>query len=447
MTGMFQRVCIANRGEIAVRVMRTCRTLGIATHALYSDADAGALHVRSADGATRIGAAPVAESYLNAEAVLDAAVAARCDAVHPGYGLLSENPAFARACAQRGLTFIGPDPLHIEQMGDKDRARALMRALGIRPIPGSAAILPDDDVDGIAAQVGYPLIVKASRGGGGIGMAVAREPDQLARALRRARSTASRAFGSQEIYLERQILGAHHVEVQLLGDGEGAALHLGERECSVQRRHQKVIEETPAPSISASLRRDLLNRAVAAMEQIRYRNAGTVECLVTPEDVFYFLEMNTRLQVEHPVTEMVTGLDLVAWQLRLAAGEPLRLPPHAATPNGHAIEARIYAEHPQTLLPAPGRAGDVRFPSGDGIRVDAAIESGDEVSPYYDPLIAKLVVWGGDRDTAVQRLTEALAAVEIDGVTHNLPLLQRIVAAPAFVAGNYDVYFLESLLG
>ncbi len=443
---MFERVCIANRGEIAVRIARSCRALGIATHAVYSDADETALHVRSADGASRIGAAPVADSYLNIDAILDAATAARCDAIHPGYGLLSENADLASACRVRGITFIGPKAEHIELMGHKNRARAAMVESGMPVIPGTTGALPDDGMAELAAEVGYPLVVKASKGGGGIGMAVVTDPSRLERAVKRARSAAKRAFGSDELYLERQIVGARHIEVQILGDAHGAVRHLGERECSMQRRHQKVIEESPAPGIDRPLRDDLLGRAVAAMQKLGYRNAGTVECLVSPDGDFYFLEMNTRLQVEHAVTEAVTGIDLVEWQLRIAAGEPLGLAADAALPNGHAIEARIYAEDPETLLPAPGRAGHVSFPTGAGIRVDAGIESGDEVSHYYDPLIAKLIVRAPDRAAAVVRMAEALGAVEIEGIRHNVPFLQRLVAMPEFVGGAYDVQTAENLL-
>ena len=449
MTPPFQRLLIANRGEIAVRVMRTCRRLGIATHAVYSDADAGALHVRTADAATRLGPPPVAESYLNIAAVLDAAEAAGCDALHPGYGLLSENPDFSRACAQRGITFVGPSADHIDLMGHKSRARDAMDQQRFPIIPGTrgdlADLADDDDLEATAAQVGYPLIVKASRGGGGIGMAIIESPDQLARAVKRARSQARRAFGHDALYFERQILGARHIEIQILADAHGAVRHLGERDCSVQRRHQKVIEESPGPAVDPALRERLTSQAVAAIQGLGYRNAGTVECLVAPDGAFYFLEMNTRLQVEHPVTEMVTGLDLVEWQLRIAAGEPLDLPADAATPNGHAIEARIYAEDPDTLLPAPGTITHLRFPQGDGIRVDTGIESGDSVSPYYDPLVAKLIVHAPDRAAALQRLSDALAAVEIDGIKHNTPFLQRLVANPDFHAGRYEVGFTDEL--
>ena len=445
MTPPFQRLLIANRGEIAVRIMRTCQRLGIATHAVYSDADAAALHVRTADGATHIGPPPVADSYLNIAAVLDAAQAAGCDAVHPGYGLLSENPDFARACAQRGVTFVGPTADHIDLMGHKNRARAAMENQRFPVIPGTQGDLSDDDLEGAVALIGYPLIVKASRGGGGIGMAVIDAPEQLARAVKRARSLAGRAFGSDALYFERQLLGARHIEIQILADHHGAVRHLGERDCSVQRRHQKVIEESPGPAVDAGLREQLTGRAVDAIQGLGYRNAGTVECLVAPDGDFYFLEMNTRLQVEHPVTEMVTGLDLVEWQLRIAAGEPLTLPADAADADGHAIEVRIYAEDPDTLLPAPGTITHLRFPTGDGIRVDTGIESGDVVSPYYDPLIAKLIAHGPTRAVSLARLDDALAAVELQGIKHNIPFLQRLVADRDFRAGRYDVNFTEEL--
>ncbi len=443
---MFERVLIANRGEIAVRVGRTCRDLGIATHAVYSDADENALHVRVADGATHIGPPPVAESYLNIPAILDAAVANQCDAVHPGYGLLSENPDFARACADRGITFIGPSAEHIDLMGHKNQARAEMTTLDFPVIPGTSGDLDDDRLDALASEIGYPLLVKASRGGGGIGMAVVDTPEGLARAVKRARSTARRSFGSAELYLEKQIRSAHHVEVQVFGLPDGSVRHLGERECSVQRRHQKVIEEAPAPAATPALRIDLGQRAVDAMQRLGYRNAGTVECLLGDDGQYYFIEMNTRLQVEHPVTEMVTGLDLVALQLRIAVGEAPDLSADAHQPVGHAIEARIYAEDSETLMPAPGTIERFVAPAGDGIRVDSGVESGDEISPFYDPLIAKLIVWADDRPAAVARLADALAAVELRGLRSNIAFLRRIVAAPEFRDGNYDTRFVDQFL-
>ena len=441
----FQRICIANRGEIAVRIIRTCRRLGVRTHAIYSEADATALHVRLADSASLIGPGPVAESYLKIPAVLAAAKDAGCDAVHPGYGLLSESADFARACREHGFVFIGPNPDHIALMGHKSQARAAMAQRSFPLIPGSPGDLAEDEIETVAAAVGYPLIVKASRGGGGIGMAVVNGPEQLASAVRRARSLARRAFGDDALYLERKILGAHHIEVQILGDQQGAVRHLGLRDCSIQRRHQKVIEESPPPALDSTVAGEILAGTINAMQDLAYNNAGTVECLVAPDGEFYFLEMNTRLQVEHPVTELVTGLDLVEWQIRLAAGQPLDLPAQADAPNGHAIEARIYAEDPDTLLPAPGHISHLRLPEGEGMRFDAGVEAGDDVSQYYDPLIAKCIVWGPDRVSALNRIDQALAAVEIDGLTHNIPFLQRLVSDPDFRAARYDVNFVEKI--
>ena len=447
---MFRRVLIANRGEIAARVSRTCRRLGIESHAVYSVADADALHVREADGATHIGAAPVAESYINVEAVLDAAVRAGCDAVHPGYGLLSENAGFARACGERGIAFIGPEPGHMELMGNKDRARRAIGELGMPVIPGSGGPVADGEAEAAAEAVGFPLLIKASFGGGGIGMAAVEGPRQFQRALRRARSSAARAFGSDEVYLERRLDAPHHVELQVFGDGAGGAVILGDRECSVQRRHQKVIEEAPAPApqFDAAARERLYAQAREAVSGLRYRNAGTIECLLDGGGGLFFLEMNTRLQVEHPVTEMVTGLDLVEWQLRIAAGEPLaelaRDAPDA--PLGHAIEARLYAEDPETLLPAPGSVSRLEAPDEEWARLDAGVDDGDDVPHFYDPLMAKLIVHGADRREAVRRLGEALERTTIEGIKHNVPFLQRVAATREFIAGDYTVELAERLL-
>ena len=443
---MFQRLLIANRGEIAVRIARTAARMGVETHAIFSDADAEALHVRSADGATNIGPPPVADSYLNIAAIVDAAAAAGCDAVHPGYGLLSENADFATACAERGLVFVGPAAEHLALMGHKNRAREAMEAIGFPVIPGTPGDLDDDAIEEIAAGIGYPLLVKASHGGGGIGMSVVDDPAKLARAVKRARSTAGRSFGSSELYFEKQVQGAHHVEVQVFGLPDGSARHLGARECSVQRRHQKVIEESPAPAAPGALGLEISERAAAAVEQLGYRNAGTVECLLGDDGEYYFMEMNTRLQVEHPVTEMVTGLDLVDLQLQIAAGETPDLPADAHEPRGHAIEVRLYAEDPDSLLPAPGVIDQLDFPTGDGIRVDSGLSAGDEVSQFYDPMIAKLIVWGEDRPTALTRLRGALAAVQISGTRTNLRFLQRIVETAEFVDGHYDTQFVDRLL-
>ena len=445
---MFSRVLIANRGEIAARVSRTCRRLGIESHAVYSVADADALHVREADGATHIGASPVAESYINVDAVIDAAVAAGCDAVHPGYGLLSENAHFAQACEQRGITFIGPAPEHMDLMGNKDQARRTMRGLGLPVIPGSDGAVSDEEAEAAAEAVGYPLLIKASFGGGGIGMASVRRPQQFARSLRRARSSASRAFGSGDVYLERLLVEPHHIELQVFGDGAGGVFILGDRECSVQRRHQKVIEEAPAPApgFTAELRERLYAQVRDAVSQLRYRNAGTIECLLDASGEIFFLEMNTRLQVEHPVTEMVSGQDLVEWQLRIAAGEPLSELPPPAPPNGHAIESRIYAEDPETLLPSPGSVDLLEVPDEEWLRLDTGVAGGDDVPHYYDPLMAKLIVHGASRAQALQRLQQALAGTRIEGIKHNVPFLQRVIQTPEFQQGDYTVALTDRLL-
>ena len=445
---MFSRVLIANRGEIAARVSRTCRRLGIESHAVYSVADADALHVREADGATHIGASPVAESYINVEAVIDAAVAAGCDAVHPGYGLLSENAHFAQACEERGITFIGPAPEHMDLMGNKDQARRTMRGLGLPVIPGSDGAVGDDEAEAAAEAVGYPLLIKASFGGGGIGMASVQRPQQFARSLRRARSSASRAFGSGDVYLERLLVDPHHIELQVFGDGAGGVIILGDRECSVQRRHQKVIEEAPAPApgFSDALRERLYEQVRAAVSELRYRNAGTIECLLDASGEIFFLEMNTRLQVEHPVTEMVSGQDLVEWQLRIAAGEPLSELPEPGAPDGHAVECRIYAEDPETLLPSPGSVDVLETPEEEWLRLDTGVAGGDDVPHYYDPLMAKLIVHGASRPQALQRLQQALAGTRIEGIKHNIPFLQRVIQTPEFQQGDYTVTLTDGLL-
>ncbi len=445
---MFRRVLIANRGEIAARVSRTCRRLGIESHAVYSVADADALHVREADGATHIGASPVAESYINVDAVIDAAVAAGCDAVHPGYGLLSENAHFAQACEARSIAFIGPAPEHMDLMGNKDQARRTMRGLGLPVIPGSDGAVADDEAEAAAEAVGYPLLIKASFGGGGIGMASVQRPQQFARALRRARSSATRAFGSGDVYLERLLVDPHHIELQVFGDGAGGVTIVGDRECSVQRRHQKVIEEAPAPApgFSDALRERLYAQVREATSQLRYRNAGTIECLLDASGEIFFLEMNTRLQVEHPVTEMVTGQDLVEWQLRIAAGEPLAELPEIGLPDGHAVECRIYAEDPETLLPSPGSVDVLETPDEEWLRLDTGVAGGDDVPHYYDPLMAKLIVHGESRPQALQRLQQALAETRIEGIKHNIPFLQRVIQTPEFQQGDYTVTLTDALL-
>ena len=441
---MFKRVLIANRGEIACRIARTCRRLGIESIAVYSDADANAPHVRSADAAARIGPPPVPASYLNAGAILEAAQRLGADAIHPGYGLLSENAAFAVAVAEAGLTFIGPSAESIRLMGDKSRARAHMSSVGVPVVPGTeGTVTTGPELQRLAAAVGFPLMVKASAGGGGIGMTIVRSPEQLETAIERAGRTAARSFGSALVYLERLIQGARHIEVQVFGDQHGTTVHLGDRECSVQRRHQKVTEEAPAPGLPASLRQRMAEAAVAGARSVGYVGAGTVEFLLDQDGAFYFLEMNTRLQVEHPVTEMVTGLDLVELQLQVAAGQPIAPQPPVIT--GHAIECRLYAEDPHTHLPSPGLITRWQMPEGEGIRVDAGVEAGSEVTVYYDPLLAKLVVWNAERPGTITRMEQALDRTDVGGIATNLPLLRRLMQHADFVEGRYDTGVVAAL--
>ncbi|MGQ9907959.1 MAG: acetyl-CoA carboxylase biotin carboxylase subunit [Candidatus Flexifilum sp.] len=445
---MMIRAClIANRGEIAVRIIRACRELGIRACVAYSDADADSLPVRLADAAWRIGPPAPAESYLNIPALVDAARALNCDAVHPGYGFLAENAAFARAVLDAGLIWIGPPPEAIRAMGSKTEARALMQAAGVPVVPGYQ---PDDAPDSAyrdaADAIGYPVLVKAAGGGGGRGIRIVRTPDDLPPALAAARREAESAFGDARVFLEKYIEQAHHVEVQVLADAHGQIRHLFERECSAQRRHQKVIEESPSPLVSAhpGLRERLCAAAVDAARAVGYVNAGTVEFIASPAGDFYFLEMNTRLQVEHPVTEMVTGIDLVKAQFAIAAGERLTWSQADLAQRGHAVELRLYAEDARAgFLPAAGML--VRFtpPAGAGVRVDAGYETGEAISPHYDALIAKIIVHGETRADALQRAADALAQTEVVGVTTNLPLLRGLVAAPDFAAGAVDTAYIE----
>jgi 3-methylcrotonyl-CoA carboxylase alpha subunit len=440
------RLLIANRGEIACRVIRTCRRLGIRAIAVHSDADRDALHVRLADEAHAIGPAPARESYLDADAVIAAARAARADAIHPGYGFLSENAAFAEACAGAGITFVGPPPAAIRAMGLKHEAKALVSAAGVPIVPGymgedqSPARLTAE-----ARQVGFPLLVKAVAGGGGKGMRVVRDAPALDEAIRGARGEAESAFGDGRLMLERFLERPRHVEVQVFGDAHGGCVHLFERECSVQRRYQKIIEESPSPFIDAATRAAMTTAAVRAARAVGYVNAGTIEFIVGADGAFYFMEMNTRLQVEHPVTEKVTGLDLVEWQLRIASGERLPLAQQQVRQQGHAIEARIYSEDPRRgFLPSVGRVR--RFahpPEGDDWRVDAGIADGDVVSVHYDPMIAKVVASGPDRKSALATLRHGLDRTAVFGVASNLPLLRAFAAHPAFAAGGVDTGFVD----
>jgi len=444
---MFDSVLVANRGEIARRVIRTARRLGVTAVAVYSDADAELPYVREADQAVHIGPAQPALSYLNAAAIIDAARKTGAAAVHPGYGFLAENADFAGQVIAAGLTWVGPDPAAIEQMGDKIRARNLMEGAGVPVSPGSREPVTDEAAAVAEAdRIGYPVMVKAAAGGGGIGMGVAAGEAELRAAFATARSRAERFFGSPEILIERYVERARHVEVQILGLADGTVLALGERDCSVQRRHQKVAEETPSPGVSPGLREQMLAAAVRAGQAVGYRSAGTVECLVdTDAGSFVFLEMNTRLQVEHPVTELVTGLDLVEQQFLIAAGEPPSFDPAAVRPAGHALELRIYAEDPVRFLPAPGTITRWEEPAGDGVRVDSGYQAGNTVTPYYDPLLAKLCVHGADRAQALARARDAVAAFAVEGPKTNLAFHAELLASPDFVSGDYDTSLVSKL--
>lgn len=443
----FRKILIANRGEIAVRVIRACREMGIRAIAVYSDVDRAALHVRMADEAVAIGPAPASESYLSVERILGAAAASKAEAIHPGYGFLSENPALARACEKTGIVFIGPSAESMELMGSKTAARQTVAAAGVPVVPGALAAVGDlEKAQAEAREFGYPVIVKAAAGGGGKGMRVVEQESALPAALREAASEAERAFGDGSLYIERYLLRPRHIEIQVLGDRHGNLIHLGERECSLQRRHQKVVEECPSPLMSArpELRRLMGETAVRAARAAGYYNAGTVEFLVDQDGRFYFLEMNTRLQVEHPVTELVTGIDLVQEQIRIAAGEPLSLGQNQITWRGASIECRIYAEDPDNqFFPSPGRILTLDRPAGPGVRVDSGAYPGWAVPLEYDPLIAKLAVWAPTRIAAIARLHRALDEYYVTGIKTNLSFFRRILAGPDFLAGNLDTGFID----
>jgi len=449
---LFSRILIANRGEIACRVMRTCRRLAIRTVAVHSSIDAHALHVEMADEAYLIGGPRPADSYLRGEKIIEVAKACGAEAIHPGYGFLSENEDFARAVEAAGLVFIGPTAEQIEQMGMKDRAKAIMERAGVPVVPGYHGENQDDTLlAGKAAMIGYPLLVKAVAGGGGKGMRLVTHEGQFAAQLASARREAKGAFGNDAVLLERFVEGPHHIEFQVFGDTRGNYVHLFERECSIQRRHQKVLEETPSPFLDDAMRESMGRAAVAAARAIAYRGAGTIEFIAGADRRFYFMEMNTRLQVEHPVTEMITGEDLVEWQLRVAAGEPLPLRQNEILSGGHSIEVRLCAENPANdFLPETGRIGVLRSPVLPGVpegeedvRLDTGVREGDEVSVFYDPMIAKLVVWGDDRPEAARRMQSALADTALLGVKTNLAFLERVVRHPAYLAGDTDTAFIE----
>jgi acetyl-CoA carboxylase, biotin carboxylase subunit len=445
-TGMFKKILIANRGEIAVRIHRTCREMGIATVAVHSVADADALHVKLATESVCIGPAPSRESYLNIPAILSAAELTDAEAIHPGYGFLAENAKFAEIVEKLGFTFIGPKPEQIRLMGDKIEAIKYAQQLGLPTIPGSGGALTDPaEALAIAEKIGYPVIVKAAAGGGGKGMKVAHSEGALRQALSVAQAEALANFGDNRVYLEKFLEGPRHIEVQVLCDTHGNVSILGERDCSLQRRHQKIIEETPSPALNDAQREALFGKVAAACRSMAYRGAGTFEFLYEAGQ-FYFIEMNTRLQVEHPVTEMVTGIDIVAEQIRVAAGEFLRYPHETITPRGHSIECRINAEDPDTFVPSPGQVTDYYAPGGPGVRVDSGLYPGYRVPPYYDSTVAKLIVHGATRAECVARLQRALEEFVVGGIKTNIPLHRKLVATNAFLKGDYTIHSLTRYL-
>lgn len=444
---MFRKILVANRGEIALRVICACKELGIPTVAVYSEADRNSLHVRFADEAVCIGPPRSSESYLNIPQVISAAEITNVDAIHPGYGFLSENANFAKVCEASEITFIGPRPEVIEMMGEKDRARREIKAAGLPTIPGSDGVVEGEEQLGKEAKrVGYPLILKAAAGGGGRGMRVVRNENELLAAYQTARSEAQQAFGNPDVYMEKFLQHPRHIEIQVLGDQHGKVINLGERECSIQRRHQKLIEESPSPVIDEKRRKDLGGKVVKALEAIGYTSAGTVEFLMDDDGSIYFIEMNTRIQVEHPVTEFVTGVDLVKAQIRIAAGEPMAEAVGPMSFTGHSIECRINAEDPETFVPSAGRITTFQAPGGTGVRVDSAAYSDAVIPPYYDSLIAKLIVKGRDRSEAIARMRRALEMFVIEGIKTSIPLQRRILAHPDFAVGKFDTHFIEKLL-
>ena len=443
---MFEKVLIANRGEIALRIHRACREMGIRTVAVHSTADAEAMNVRLADESVCIGPPASRDSYLNMAAIISAATITGADAIHPGIGFLSENAAFAQMVEEHGITFIGPSPEHLIMMGDKVQAKDAAKRFGIPVVPGSdGEITGEAEAKRVAAETGYPVLIKAAAGGGGKGMKVANSEAELMTAYSMARAEAKASFGNDAVYMEKYLSHPRHIEIQVLGDNHGNVVHLGERDCSLQRRHQKVLEEAPSPALNAEQRARIGKIAVDAMKTMGYRSVGTIEFLFQ-DGQFYFIEMNTRLQVEHPVTEMITGIDLVREQIRVASGAPLSFTQDDVVINGHAIECRINAEDPETFLPSPGRVTDFHAAGGLGVRVDSALYSGYRVPPNYDSLIAKLVVHGRTRNECLMRLRRALEEMVIGGVKTNTPLHSRLIAAPDFINGAYDIRWLEKFV-
>jgi acetyl-CoA carboxylase biotin carboxylase subunit len=443
---MFDKILIANRGEIALRVLRACKELGIATVAVHSTADAEAMHVKLADESVCIGPPPARESYLNIPSLLAACEITGAEAVHPGYGFLSENARFAEILNDHGVKFIGPSPQHIRMMGDKIEAKRTAKRLGIPVVPGSeGGVTSDTEAARIAKEIGFPILIKAAAGGGGRGMKVARNAAELPTALATARAEAKAAFNDDAVYLEKYLSHPRHIEIQVLGDGRGAAVHLGERDCSLQRRHQKVWEESPSPALNAESRNKIGDTVAAAMRELKYLGAGTVEFLYEDGE-FYFIEMNTRLQVEHPVTEMVTDIDLVNEQIRIAAGNPLSLAQEEIRFEGHAIECRVNAENPRTFAPSPGRISYYYPPGGLGVRVDSAVYQGYSIPPFYDSLIGKLIVHGKTRNECLSRLRRSLDEYVVDGIETTLPLFRQLVRHRDIIDGNYDIHWLERYL-
>ncbi|MFN3555584.1 MAG: acetyl-CoA carboxylase biotin carboxylase subunit [Bacteroidales bacterium] len=442
---MIRKVLVANRGEIAVRIMRSCREMGIRTVAVYSDADRKAMHVLYADEAYHIGASPSSESYLNMDKILEVAKKSKAQAIHPGYGFLSENAVFSGKCQEAGIKFIGPSPYAISQMGDKITARKTMMAAGVPVVPGTeSAITSEAEALKTIKEIGLPVMIKASAGGGGKGMRLVKKEADIKSSIRAARSEARSAFGDDAVYIEKYIESPHHIEFQILADQHGNVIHLFERECSVQRRHQKIIEETPSPILTPEIREEMGKAAVAAAKAVDYEGAGTIEFIVDNNLNYYFLEMNTRLQVEHPITERVVGVDLVKEQIHIASGKPLSHKQEELKQNGHAIECRVYAEDASNnFMPAPGKVTHISIPYGVGVRVDGYIYEGFEIPIYYDPLIAKLIVWGRDRADAIERTIRALHEFKIAGVKNSLNFLENIMTAPDFVKGNYTTHFIE----
>ena len=441
---MFDKVLIANRGEIALRIHRACREMGIHTVAVHSTADADAMHVRLADESVCIGPPASKDSYLNMAAIISAATITNADAIHPGVGFLSENAEFAEMIEEHGITFVGPSPDHIRSMGDKIEAKRIATELGLPVVPGSdGGLESDEDAHRIAEEIGYPVLVKAASGGGGKGMKVADTSDDLQQTLEICRREAKANFGNDALYLEKYLRRPRHIEVQVLGDGRGNILHFGERDCSLQRRHQKILEEAPSPALDQASREAIGARVTSALAKINYRSAGTIEFLYEDEE-FYFIEMNTRLQVEHPVSEMICGVDLVREQLRIAAGGPLSLTQEQIVYTGHAIECRINAENPRTFIPNPGKISEYHAPGGLGVRVDSTLYSGYTVPPYYDSLVSKLIVHGANRNECLLRLRRCLEEYVIEGIETTVPLHQELISEPRFLDGDYDIHWLES---